>query len=75
MESVIIQFASFEMRDRWAKLLESCVSRVYKRQPWMAARISAETKSELTREPNVKIVQDIKLAPMQASGLRGFSIP
>lgn len=64
MESVIIQFGSFEVRDRWAEMLKECVSRIYKRRPWMAASISAETKSELSREADVKIVKDVKLAPM-----------
>ncbi|REK18431.1 MAG: hypothetical protein DWQ37_04160 [Planctomycetota bacterium] len=64
VENVIIQFGSFQARDRWVEVLKSCVKRVYQREPWVAATIDADTRASLSRDSGVKIVQDSQLSPM-----------
>jgi hypothetical protein len=64
VERVIIQFGSFETRDRWIEGRSQCVVRVYKRDPWVAATINQETRQSLSHETDVKIVADAKLSPM-----------
>lgn len=62
--SVIIQFGSFEARDRFMEIMKDGVNRVYRREPWVAANISEETRAALIKESGVKIVPDTKLSPL-----------
>ncbi|MGE0537569.1 MAG: hypothetical protein AB7O68_21550 [Pirellulales bacterium] len=64
VERVIIQFGSFERRDRWVEDRPQFVVRVYKREPWVAAQINSEVRQALSHESDVKVVADAKLSPM-----------
>lgn len=64
MLQVIIQFPTFEARDRWIDVLQGKVRIKYKRAPWLAADIEDNDASRLAREAGVKIVADSPLAPM-----------
>lgn len=68
-ESLACQVSSsnsvrFEARDRFMEIMKDGVNRVYRREPWVAANISEETRAALIKESGVKIVPDTKLSPL-----------
>lgn len=64
---VIVQFGSFEQRDRWLSLAPEQSCRVYKRNPWLATELSDEQLEELERQADVEIHPDVQMSPFAAS--------
>lgn len=62
---VILQFSSFEARDRWLSDLREQTLRVYKRNPWLAAELSDEDLARLTKHNDkIKVFQDVRMTPL-----------
>jgi hypothetical protein len=64
VQSVIIQFGSFEARDRFVESTHDSVTRVYRREPWAAVQISEETRAILIKDSKIKIFADTGLSPL-----------
>ena len=61
---VIIQFNSFEARDKWSHRQPQQVARVYKRNPWLAAEVSDEELQQLQRSQNIAVFPDVQTGPL-----------
>ena len=59
---VIIQFSDFAERDRWKEQHDN-VTRVYRRNPWLAAEISEEELEQLRHQEKVTVHPDVQLSP------------
>jgi len=69
-QSVIIQFKSFDERDRFLPEIDKHISRIYRRNPWLAAELSDDEISRLRQDPKVEIFPDVQMAPFPASSSR-----
>ena len=60
---VIVQFENFKDRDSWLPELPKQVSRVYNRDPWVAAELSDEELRLLQQRWSVKVHSDVRMKP------------
>jgi hypothetical protein len=67
MHRVIVQFNSFEDRDQWLDEMRNNISRIYKRNPWLAAELSDAELQRLKARSNVQIFPDAQMRPFMAS--------
>lgn len=64
MDDVILQFSTFEARERWLEQQPHNVTRVYRDNPWVAAQLPKTERDELAADPEVEVFSDVRMTPM-----------